>query len=109
MDKNVELNKTEQSLLFYFHHCAVNRSWVEGIRMNKEDFDLIPKFEELGLCRFRRLKMAEIKSLGEVTPRGRGNSHKVMLTELGFDVANKYFKEKHKRYFDKYPFEYTEG
>ena len=89
----------QASLLIYFHYCAINGGYVESRRMDAEEHCLAKTFEEEGLIRFRRLKMREIEKL---TTKA---SHKVMLTDAGFDLANHYHKERQARMLKDRPYE----
>jgi hypothetical protein len=88
----MDLNRDEQSLLLYLHHCAVNWGQVDSRKMNEEDFKTAKNFERHKLLTFKRKKFADITG---------NNTHLVWLTEKGFDTANHYHKTRQTRWIKK--------
>lgn len=90
----VELNRQEQSLLLYLETCTVdNQCFVDLEKVNKEDIDLLQKFQDNGLISYGRYSMKSVF--------GIKLGYWVYLTDAGFELAHTLRKERAKRAYDK--------
>ena len=94
-------DKDRISLMLYFETCLVDQCGrVEGIRMNKEDYDIAKKFSDAGLIEFGRIEFEEMKRLKKIC--GKAYTNYVKFSEPAWALAHKFRKDRAERnYFRK--------
>lgn len=94
-EKQMELNKTERSLLLYFETCLVDQyGRVEGRRMNAEEIVIAKKWSEEKFIGFGRLKMSTIQGLRGV---GKVYTHWVRFSPSAWRTTHKLRRERSHR------------
>jgi len=79
--ENLELNKTEKSLLLFFESCSVEYGGkVNTTHMNNDDFDIAKRWNKSDFINFGRI------SFNSIT---KNNSHWVKLSPTAWSLAHK--------------------
>lgn len=80
---NEELSKDERSLLLYLESNAVDYGGkLDARRMNKEDFDILKRWNDEGFVRFGRIAARDIQKLPSHI-----FDHWVVLSEAAWEAA----------------------
>ena len=81
------MSKNELNLLLYLESCLVDGyGRCEGIKMNKEDFDIMNEWKNSHYIDYGRNKIKEIERLHKI--RGKNFTHWVRLSEKAWIDAH---------------------
>jgi len=94
-----ELTKDEKGILLYLETCLVDRrGFIQPVRMNDTDWEIMDEWKSKGLLDFGRRPYKDIKTY----PAGAGGAktHWIKFSAQAWEIAHKCRRERAERHID---------